>query len=161
MTEIGVGMLGYTFMGKAHSNAFRKVEYLAWPTPLVPRLVAIAGRNREAVAEAALRYGYERWTTDWHDIITDERIGLFDNGGPNSLHAEPTIAAAEAGKHVLCEKPLGRTADESHDVWRRGAATGVKHLCGFNYRFGPAGRLAPRAIRQGGPGGVPRFPGRL
>ena len=110
MAEIGVGMLGYAFMGKAHSNAFRKVEYMAGPPPLVPRLVAIAGRNQDAVAAAAGRYGYERWTTDWHDIVTDERIGLFDNGGPNSLHAEPTIAAAEAGKHVLCEKPLARTA---------------------------------------------------
>ena len=100
MAEIGVGMLGYAFMGKAHSNAFRKVEYLAWPPPLVPRLVAIAGRNEDAVAEAARRYAYERWTTDWHDIVTDERIGLFDNGGPNSLHAEPTIAAAEAGKQI-------------------------------------------------------------
>ena len=115
----------------------------------MPRLVAIAGRNRDAVAEAALRYGYERWTTDWHDIVTDERIGLFDNGGPNLLHAEPTISAAEAGKHVLCEKPLGRTADESHDVWRRVAATGVKHLCGFNYRFVPAVRLARELIDEG------------
>ena len=116
MAEIGVGMLGYAFMGKAHSNAFRKVEYLAWPPQLVPRLVAIAGRNQEAVAEAASRYGYERWTTDWQDIVTDERIGLFDNGGPNSLHAEPTIAAARAGKHVICEKPLGRDADESYAI---------------------------------------------
>src|SRR6266704_2789960 len=108
MAVIGVGMLGYAFMGKAHSNAFRKLDYMVWPPPLVPRLVAIGGRNQDAVAAAARRYGYERWTTDWHDIVTDERIGLFDNGGPNSLHAEPTIAAAEAGKHVLCEKPLGR-----------------------------------------------------
>src|SRR6476659_9043241 len=98
MTEIGVGMLGYAFMGKAHSNAFRKVEYMTWPPPLVPRLVAIAGRNEDAGAEAARRDGYARWTTDWRDSVTDERSGLFDNGGPNSLHAEPTIAAAEAGK---------------------------------------------------------------
>src|SRR6266576_2097508 len=160
MAEIGVGMLGYAFMGKAHSNAFRKVEYLSWPPPLVPRLVAIAGRNEDAVAEAARRYGYERWTTDWHDIVTDERIGLFDNGGPNSLHAEPTIAAAEAGKHVLCEKPLGRTADESHEVWRRVAATGVKHLCGFNYRFVPAVRLARELIDGGALGELRHFRGR-
>src|SRR4051794_19575927 len=160
MTEIGVGMLGYAFMGKAHSNAFRKVEYLAWPPLLVPRLVAIAGRNRDAVAEAALRFGYERWTTDWHDMITDERIGLFDNGGPNSLHAEPTIAAAEAGKHVLCEKPLGRTAAESFEVWQRVAATGVKHLCGFNYRFVPAVRLARELIDEGALGGIRHFRGR-
>ena len=64
MAEIGVGMLGYAFMGKAHSNAFRKVEYMPSEAPLVPRLVAIAGRNEEAVAAAARRYGYERWTTD-------------------------------------------------------------------------------------------------
>ena len=116
MAQIGVGMLGYAFMGKAHSNAFRKLAYMTWPPPLVPRLVAIAGRNEQAVAAAAQRYRFERWTTDWRDIVLDERIGLFDNGGPNSLHAEPTIAAAEAGKHVLCEKPLGRTADKAYDI---------------------------------------------
>jgi predicted dehydrogenase len=160
MAEIGVGMLGYAFMGKAHSNAFRKLEYLAYPPPLVPRLIAIAGRNEEAVAEAARRYGFERWTSDWRDIVADDRIGLFDNGGPNSLHAEPTIAAAEAGKHVLCEKPLGRTAEESFEVWQRVAATGVKHLCGFNYRFVPAVRLARELIDEGVLGEIRHFRGR-
>src|SRR3954463_2480212 len=106
-------MLGSAFMGKAHSNAFRKVAYMTWPPPLVPRLVAIAGRNERAVAAAAERYGFERSTTHWRDGGAHESIGLFDNGGPNGLHAEPTMAAAEAGKHVLCEKPLGRTADEA------------------------------------------------
>src|SRR5437763_9819693 len=160
MAEIGVGMLGYAFMGKAHSNAFRKLEYMASRPPLVPRLVAIAGRNEDAVAEAARRYGYERWTTDWRDIVTDERSGLVDRGGPNSLHAEPTIAAAESGKHGLCGKPLGRTADESHEVWRRVAATGVKHLCGFNYRFVPAVRLARELIEAGELGEIRHFRGR-
>jgi predicted dehydrogenase len=158
--EIGVGMLGYAFMGKAHSNAFRKIAYMTWPPPLVPRLVSIAGRNEEAVRNAAERYGYERWTTDWHDLVSDPAIGLFDNGGPNSLHAEPTIAAAEAGKHVLCEKPLGRTADESYEIWRRVAATGVKHLCAFNYRFVPANRLAREMIDAGELGEIRHFRGR-
>src|SRR5690242_1435546 len=160
MTEIGVGMLGYAFMGKAHSNAFRKVAYLPTEESLSPRLVAIAGRNQDAVAEAAQRYGYERWTTDWQYVVSDERIGLFDNGGPNALHAEPTIAAAEAGKHVLCEKPLGRTADEAYDIWKRVAATGVKHLCGFNYRFVPAVRLARELIERGELGELRHFRGR-
>jgi predicted dehydrogenase len=155
--EIGIGMLGYAFMGKAHSNAFRKIDYITWPPPLRPRLVAIAGRNEQAVAEAARRYGYERWTTDWRDIVADDSIGLLDNGGPNSLHAEPTIAAAAAGKHVLCEKPLGRTAEESYDVWKRVAATGVKHLCGFNYRFVPAVRLARELIDEGALGEIRHF----
>jgi predicted dehydrogenase len=158
--EIGIGMLGYAFMGKAHSNAFRKLPYIAWPPPLVPKLVAIAGRNEEAVADAALRYGYERWTTDWRDVVADPAIGLFDNGGPNSLHAEPTIAAAEAGKHVLCEKPLGRDAAESYEIWQRVAATDVKHLCGFNYRFVPAVRLARELIDAGELGEIRHFRGR-
>jgi predicted dehydrogenase len=158
--EIGVGMLGYAFMGKAHSNAFRKIAYMTWPPPLVPRLVAIAGRNAEAVWNAATRYGYERATTDWRDLVSDPAIGLFDNGGPNSMHAEPTIAAAEAGKHVLCEKPPGRTADESFEIWQRVAATGVKHLCAFNYRFVPAVRFARELIDAGELGEIRHFRGR-
>ena len=158
--EIGIGMLGYAFMGKAHSNAFRKIAYMTWPPPLVPRLVAVAGRDAEAVAAGAHRYGYERSTTDWRELVSDPEIGLFDNGGPNNLHAEPTIAAAEAGKHVVCEKPLGRTADESYEIWRRVAATGVKHLCAFNYRFVPAVRLAREMIEAGELGEIRHFRGR-
>jgi predicted dehydrogenase len=160
VNEIGVGMLGYAFMGKAHSNALRKIAYMTWPPPLVPRLVAIAGRNDEAVDEAATRYGFERSTTDWHDLVSDPEIGLFDNLGPNSLHAEPTIAAAEAGKHVVCEKPLGRDAEESYEIWRRVAATGVVHMCAFNYRFVPAVRLARELIDAGELGEIRHFRGR-
>jgi predicted dehydrogenase len=147
-------------MGKAHSNALRKIAYMTWPPPLVPRLVAIAGRNDEAVDEAATRYGFERSTTDWHDLVSDPEIGLFDNLGPNSLHAEPTIAAAEAGKHVVCEKPLGRDAEESYEIWRRVAATGVVHMCAFNYRFVPAVRLARELIDAGELGEIRHFRGR-
>ena len=93
-----------------------------------PRLVSIAGRNEDAVAEAARRYGFERAVTDWHELVADPEVGLFDNSGPNNLHAEPTIAAAEAGKHVFCEKPLGRTAEESYEMWQRVEAAGVKHM---------------------------------
>jgi predicted dehydrogenase len=160
MAEIGIGMLGYAFMGKAHSNAFKKIAYMTWPPPLEPRLVGIAGRNEEAVGEAAERYGYEYATTDWRRLVNDDRIGLFDNGGPNSLHAEPTIAAAEAGKHVVCEKPLGRDAAESYEIWRQVAATGVKHLCAFNYRFVPAVRLAREMIEAGELGELRHFRGR-
>jgi predicted dehydrogenase len=160
LREIGVGMLGYAFMGKAHSNAFRKLPYIAWPPPLVPRLVAITGRDEDAVANAARRYGYERWSTDWRDVVSDPAIGLFDNGGPNSVHAEPTIAAAKAGKHVLCEKPLGRTAEESYDIWQQVAATGVKHMCAFNYRFVPAVRMAREMIEAGELGEIRHFRGR-
>src|SRR5256884_8471982 len=154
---MGVGMLGSAFRARAHPTAFKKITYTTGPPPLVPRLVGIAGRDAEAVTEAGERYGFEYATTDWRELITDERIGLFDNGGPNSLHAEPTVAAAQAGKHVICEKPLGRDADESYDIWKQVEATGVKQLCAFNYRFVPAVRLARELIAAGQPAELPRF----
>jgi predicted dehydrogenase len=158
--EIGIGMLGYAFMGKAHANAFHKLAYMTWPPPLRPRLVAIAGRNEEAVTEAARRYGFERWTASWEELVADPEIGLLDNLGPNAVHAAPTIAAAEAGKHVICEKPLGRDAGESYEIWRRVAAAGVKHMCAFNYRFVPAVRLARELIEAGELGELRHFRGR-
>jgi predicted dehydrogenase len=157
---IGVGMLGYAFMGRAHVNAYRTLPYMATELPLSPRLVAIAGRNEQAVQAAATRFGFERSETDWRALIADDAIGLFDNGGPNAVHAEPTIAAAQAGKHVICEKPLGRTADEAFDIWRRVQATGVKAMCAFNYRFVPAVRLARRLIEAGELGEIYHFRGR-
>ncbi len=158
--EIGVGMLGYAFMGKAHANGYKTLSYMAWPPALVPRLVSIAGRDGGAVRAAAARYGFERFVTDWHDLVADPEIQLFDNTGPNNLHAEPTIAAAEAGKHVFCEKPLGRTAVESYEIWQRVAAAGVKHMTAFNYRFVPAVRLARQLIDAGELGEIHHFRGR-
>jgi len=158
--EIGIGMLGYAFMGKAHTNAYKTLGYMTWPPPFMPKLVSIAGRNAEAVSAAAARYGYESWTTDWHELVSNPDIALFDNGGPNDMHAEPTIAAAKAGKHVLCEKPLGRTAEESFEIWQEVAATGVKHMCAFNYRFVPAVRMAREMVDAGELGEIRHFRGR-
>lgn len=147
--EVGVGMLGYAFMGKAHSNAYKKIPYMIYPPPAIPRLVAIAGRNQEAVQEAARRYGYESYTTDWRKLVRDDRIELFDNGGPNDAHAAPCIAAARAGKHILCEKPLARNAREAGRMLEAVTKAGVRHMVAFNYRFVPALRLARKWIEQG------------
>jgi predicted dehydrogenase len=155
--EIGIGMLGYAFMGRAHTNALKKLPYTIVPPPFTPRLVAVAGRNAEAVAQAAQRFGYEKATTDWRDVVADPDVQLFDNGGPNDQHREPTIAAAQAGKHVLCEKPLGRTAEEAYEIWSAVAKTGVKHMTAFNYRFFPAIRLAKEMIDAGELGEIHHF----
>ena len=155
--EIGVGMLGYAFMGKAHTNAYKKIPYMVYPPPAIPKLIAIAGRNEEAVKEAAQRYGYEGYYTDWRAMIADPRIQLFDNGGPNNLHAEPSIAAAEAGKHILCEKPLGRTAEEAKRMLDAVEKAGVKNMVAFNYRFVPAIRQAYELIRSGALGEIYHF----
>jgi predicted dehydrogenase len=158
--EIGIGMLGYAFMGKAHTNALKKLAYRIWPPPYIPRLVAISGRDEAAVSEAARRYGYESYSTRWEDVVANPDVQVFDNGGPNDTHLEPTIAAAKAGKHVICEKPLGRTAEESYDIWKGVADTGVKHQCAFNYRFFPAIRLAKAMIDAGELGEIYHFRGR-
>ncbi|RME88155.1 MAG: gfo/Idh/MocA family oxidoreductase [Anaerolineae bacterium] len=155
--QIGVGMLGYAFMGKAHTNAYKKIPYLMYPPPAIPRLVAISGRNKEAVAEAAKRYGYQRFYTDWRAMIEDEEVQLVDNGGPNNLHAEPSILAAQLGKHILCEKPLARTAEEAKEMWDAVEKAGVKHMVAFNYRFVPAVRLIRNLIDEGRLGRIYHF----
>ncbi|MDE2816960.1 MAG: Gfo/Idh/MocA family oxidoreductase, partial [Chloroflexota bacterium] len=106
---------------------------------------------------AAARYGYQRHCTDWRDLIQDDSIQLFDNGGPNDTHAEPCIAAAEAGKHIICEKPLARTAAEAKPMLEAVQKAGVKHACAFNYRFVPALRLAREMIERGELGRIFHF----
>ena len=155
--EIGVGMLGYAFMGKAHTNAYKKIPYMMYPPPAIPKLVAICGRHEEAVVEAARRYGYEGYYTDWRKMLEDERIQLFDNGGPNDTHAEPCITAAEAGKHILCEKPLARNAEEAKAMLDAVEKAGVKHMAAFNYRFVPAIRQAKELIESGALGQIYHF----
>jgi len=147
--EIGVGILGYAFMGKAHTNAFKKIPYMMYPPAAIPRLVGIAGRNEEAVQEAAKRYGYENAYTDWRDLIANDDVHVFDNGGPNDAHAEPCIAAAEAGKNVFCEKPLARSAEEAKPMLDAVVKAGVKHMVAFNYRFVPAVMQARKLIESG------------
>jgi predicted dehydrogenase len=155
--EIGVGMLGYDFMGKAHSNGYKKISYLMYPPPAVPKLIAICGRDEEGVAEAARRYGYEGYYTDWREMLEDDGIQLFDNGGPNNVHAEPCIVAAQAGKHVFCEKPLARTGEEAKQMLDAVTNAGVKHMVAFNYRFVPAIRLARNMIDSGALGQIYHF----
>ena len=157
--EIGFGMLGYAFMGKAHSNAFRTIPYMMYPPPAIPRMVSISGRNEEACSEAARRYGYEKFYTDWREQVQDPDIQLFDNGGPNNMHADPCIAAAGAGKHILCEKPLARNAEESKTMLDAVEKAGVKHMVAFNYRFVPAIRLARNIIESGALGQIYHFRG--
>jgi predicted dehydrogenase len=155
--EVGVGMLGYAFMGKAHSNAFLKIPHMMYPPPAIPKLVGIAGRNVAAVQEAAKRYGYAHAYTDWRGMLANDAIQLFDNGGPNDAHAEPCIAAAQAGKHILCEKPLGRTAEESKLMLDAVEKAGVKHMVAFNYRFVPAIRQIRKLIESGALGKIYHF----
>jgi predicted dehydrogenase len=154
---LGIGMLGYSFMGKAHSNAFKKLPYMMYPPIAIPKLVGVAGRNEAAVGEAARRYGYERAYTDYKRMIRNKDVQIFDNGGPNDAHAAPTIYATEYGKHVFCEKPLARTAAESKKMLDAAQKAGVKHMVAFNYRFVPAIVQAKKLIESGALGRIFHF----
>jgi len=155
--EVGIGMLGYAFMGKAHTNAYKKIPYMIYPPPAIPKLMGICGLKEDEAAEAARRYGYQNYYTDWRKMLEDDSIDLFDNGGPNDAHAAPCIAAAEAGKHVICEKPLGRSAEEAKLMLDAVEKAGVKHMTAFNYRFIPALIQAKKMIDSGALGRIYHF----
>jgi predicted dehydrogenase len=146
---IGVGLLGYAFMGKAHSIGYRDVPVIAPAGVPWPRLVSIYGRTEYSLGEARRRYGWEKAVTDWRHLIDDQDIQLLDNAGPNHLHAEPVMAAANARKHVYCEKPLGVNEAEAFQMWSAVERAGVRHMCAFNYRFVPALQLAREIIQSG------------
>ena len=146
---IGFGLLGYGFMGRAHSHSLHSIGHMCWPSAARPVLVAVAGRTEAGVAEAATRYGYSLYTTDWHDMISDPAVDVFDNVTTDAAHVEPTLAAIAAGKHVICEKPLASTAAACAHLDEAAAAAGVKHLVCFNYRFFPAVRLAWELVHGG------------
>ena len=154
---LGVGLLGYGFMGKVHSSAYKRIPHVYWPPAAIPQLVAICGRTTDTVADVARRYGFAGYYTDWRAMLADERIQIFDNCASHALHVEPSIAAIAAGKHVICEKPL---ALSSADAWRMlsaARAAGVRHMCGFNYRFAPAIRLARDLVTGGALGRIYEF----
>jgi predicted dehydrogenase len=161
MRQLGVGLLGHGFMGKAHSVALRSLGVLQPETQVLPRLISICGRDRAAVEQACMQYGWRHGVTDWRDQVTDDEIALFDNTGPNALHTEPTLAAIRCGKHVMCEKPLAPSAREAHRLWEAAARAGVVHMCGFNYRFMPAVRLARELLDNGDLGEPIHFRGRF
>ena len=146
---VGIGMIGYDFMGRAHSTAYQAIQAAFWPPPARPRLVALCGRTEPRVAEAAARYGFEGYYTDWRDLVADERVAVVDNCAWHDAHAEPCIAAAAAGKHVLCEKPLALDAVAAGRMRDAAVRSGVTHMVAFNYRFAPAVRLAREILARG------------
>jgi predicted dehydrogenase len=156
---VNVGVIGAGFMGKAHSLAYVAMPMFFWPAPALPRRRLIAEVNDELAQEAAARFGYEHGTGDWRRVIDDPEIDLVDIAVPNDRHAEIAIAAAEAGKHVLCEKPLARTAEEARRMFEAVERAQVVNMVAFNYRRTPAVALARRLIDEGELGTIRNFRG--
>jgi predicted dehydrogenase len=146
-----VGMVGYAFMGAAHSHAWRTAPRF-FDLPLQPELTAVAGRNPEALNAAAAKLGWASTETDWRRLIERDDIDLIDICTPGDTHSEIALAALEAGKHVLCEKPLANSvadAERMTEAAQAAADRGVYSMCGFSYRRTPALALAKRFVEEG------------
>ncbi len=149
--QLRVGMVGYAFMGAAHSQAWRTVNH-AFDLPLSASMTAVCGRSTEAVAAAAAKLGWAEHTTDWRSLIARDDIDVIDICTPGDTHAEIALAALAAGKHVLCEKPLANSVAEAREMASAAAAAqaqGVRAMCGFNYRRVPAAALMRQMIASG------------
>jgi predicted dehydrogenase len=148
LSEIGIGLVGYKFMGRAHSNAWRQVRHFFDVDP-VPRMRAIAGRDEENTRAAAESLGWEGYETDYRRLLERDDIGLIDVCTPGNSHHDIAIAALEAGKHVLCEKPLANTLAEAKEMVDAAERAGTVNMVTFNYRRVPAVQLAKKLIADG------------
>jgi predicted dehydrogenase len=148
---LGVGMIGYAFMGAAHSQAWRSAPRF-FDLPVRLRMAVLAGRNEARAKGAADKYGWDDVETDWTRLVDRDDVDIVDICTPGDTHAEMAIAALEAGKHVLCEKPLANSAAEAEAMAaaaRRAASRGVRAMCGFTYRRVPAVRLMADLVAGG------------
>jgi predicted dehydrogenase len=156
--EVRVALIGYAFMGRAHSNAYRQVAPFMSPR-LVPRMKVLCGRNPKAVRQAAARLGWEEAATDWRQVVRRKDIDVVDVSTPGDSHAAIAIAAARAGKAVFCEKPLANTVREAEAMLAAVEKAGVVHMVCHNYRRAPAVMLAKRMIDQGQLGRIYHYRG--
>ncbi|NQZ56939.1 MAG: Gfo/Idh/MocA family oxidoreductase [Lentisphaeraceae bacterium] len=145
---LNVAIIGYKFMGKAHSNAWLQAARF-FDLPAKPVLKIACGRNRDQVQEFADNWGWQEVETDWRKVIERDDIDIVDISLPPNLHAEVAIAAAKAGKHIFCEKPMAIALEDAKEVLKTAEAAGVRHYLNHNYRKMPAVALAKRFIEEG------------
>ena len=148
MKELRIGMIGYGFMGKAHSNAYAQANHF-FPCETKPVMKALCARNAEKAKSFATNWGYESIETDWRKLIERNDIDAVDICTPNNIHKEIAIAAAKAGKMILCEKPLAMNAAEGEEMCEAVEKAGVANMVWYNYRRVPAVTLAKQIIDSG------------
>src|SRR5918997_1527831 len=148
MAELGVGLVGYKFMGRAHPNPYRQVGRFFDVDP-APRMAAICGRDEAGVSEAARTLGWASYETDYRRLIARDDVGLVDVVTPGNTHGEIVLTALEAGKHVLCEKPLANTLAEAREMITAARNAGTVNMVCFNYRRAPAVQLAHKLVEEG------------
>jgi predicted dehydrogenase len=158
MKRLNIAMIGYRFMGKAHSNAWRQVARF-FDVPCEPLMKVVCGRDREGVEKAARTYGWEQAATDWREVVAREDVDVVDICTPGDTHMAVAVAAAREKKVVFCEKPLANTLAEAEAMLEAVRANGVLHMLCHNYRRAPAVALAKQIIEEGRIGRIYHYRG--
>ena len=153
---LNIGLIGYLFMGKAHSNGWRQAPRF-FDMKHGVRLHTICGRNAAAVEKAREQYGWDHAATDWREVVANPEIDVIDINTPNDSHAEIAIAAARAGKHILCEKPLAMNVKECQQMLQAVKKAKVVHMICHNYRRIPAIAQAKKMIDEGALGQIRHY----
>lgn len=161
MKTLKVGLVGSGMMGKAHTVALTAIPKFFSPPPAEVQFYIVSDVNEDLAKDSARRLGYERWTANWQDVIRNPEIEAVYIVTPNHVHREIAVAAAQAGKHIMCEKPLAMNAAEAKEMYDAVTTARVKHMVGFNYRKNPAILYAKRLIEEGALGEIRHFRGTL
>ncbi len=158
---INIGVVGMGWMGMLHSQSYQQIPYRFEDSNIQPRLAICADdvESRAKKAQAAL--GFERWTTNWREVIADPTVEVVNVTAPNNLHVEIAQAAAATGKHILCEKPVGRSHEETAEIEYAARKAGVLSFVGFNYRWAPLVQYTLQLIRDGRLGKLTHYRGRF
>ncbi len=157
MKRLNVALVGAGFMGKAHTVAYSNMPKFFWPAPAYPVLKTLCDIDPKIAEDSCERFGYEKWCTDWHDVVNDPEIDIVSICTPNNAHAPIAIAALQAGKHVLCEKPIASTRKDAEAMAAAAAEAakkGVISMNAYQYRRVPALVLAKKFIDEGSIGKI-------
>ncbi|HEY7701055.1 MAG TPA: Gfo/Idh/MocA family oxidoreductase [Candidatus Limnocylindrales bacterium] len=161
MTDIGIGIIGFGWMGQAHSRAYRDIPVYYPESGIRPRLVAVADNVPERVELAKTNFGFESGTADWQELMARDDIDVIDITAPNALHQELAEAAAAAGKHIACEKPVGISPEATAAIEAAARRAGVITSCGYNYRWAPLVQYTHKLISEGRLGDLTHYRGRF
>jgi predicted dehydrogenase len=159
--KIGIGVIGMGWMGEVHSRSYRAIADRYPGSELLPRLVVCADPVEARARVAQARFGFERWTTDWREVVADPEVEAVNVAAPNGLHLEINRAAMKAGKHVLCEKPVGRDPEETIQSAAAAREAGVLTFVGYNYRWAPLVQYARQLVAEGRLGRLTHYHGRF
>ena len=161
MTEIGIGVVGFGWMGQAHSRAYRDIPVYYGDSGIRPRLAAVADNVPARLDLARDNFGFGWGTLDWHELIDRDDVDVVDITAPNALHQEIAEAAAAAGKHIFCEKPVGISPEATAAIERAGRHAGIISGCGYNYRWAPLVQYTHQLIGEGRLGELTHYRGRF